>query len=157
MPRYSVAEGLSAEGIIGPNDQNEPKAKFLCMSGVVAYTLLGRKAGLPVKGYTVPGHAFTVLQLGNRKYQVDTVHNPEEPKEPCMSILCDYTGTEVPPSAAEEWEPGLRLTVGTREHDPEEFVALNYGNVAVLAFETLLVTPKYEGGCTRSSKKLGSR
>lgn len=61
LVKYDAVDGIPAEGVIN-------KKNYLCLSGAILYTLIGRDAGLKVNGFLRPNHAFAVMydKSGNR-------------------------------------------------------------------------------------------
>jgi|GEM_PF-986986 len=72
---YDMVDGVTAEGVIKDK-------KYLCLSGAIVYTLMGRDAGLDVNGYVMPGHAYAVLNTDKgEKINVETTFPVKESAE----------------------------------------------------------------------------
>lgn len=75
IKEYDAVDGITAQGVV--NDH-----KYLCLSGAIVYTLMGRDAGLDVNGFVQPGHAYAVLHdnKGDR-INVETTYPVRETAE----------------------------------------------------------------------------
>lgn len=75
IKEYDAVDGITAQGIV--NDK-----KYLCLSGAIVYTLMGRDAGLDVNGFVQPGHAYAVLHdKKGDKINVETTYPVRETAE----------------------------------------------------------------------------
>ncbi len=69
LRKYDIEDGIRAEQVVENN-------KYLCLTGAILYTLIGREAGLPISGIITPGHAYAVLNEPNRQIQVELTAEP---------------------------------------------------------------------------------
>jgi hypothetical protein len=67
---YALVEGIPAENVLDP-----AKKKYLCLTGAIMYTFLGRHLGLDVVGCLAPGHAYCRFNNGGRSIIVETTEN----------------------------------------------------------------------------------
>jgi tetratricopeptide (TPR) repeat protein len=67
LKNYAVVEGIPAENVLDPE-----KKKYLCLTGTIMYTFLGRHLGLDVVGCLAPGHAYCRFNNNGRSIVVET-------------------------------------------------------------------------------------
>ncbi|MDQ7781889.1 MAG: hypothetical protein RDU20_03355 [Desulfomonilaceae bacterium] len=73
--KYDMVDGIPAEGAIN-------NKKYLCLSGAILYTLIGRDAGLEVNGFIRPGHAYSVMyDKDGSRINVETTYPVKETAE----------------------------------------------------------------------------
>jgi hypothetical protein len=59
--------------------------KYNCVSSAVLYNVIGLRLGFDLRGMVQPGHAFSILYDGNRKYEVQTTcARGFDPKDPTV-------------------------------------------------------------------------
>ncbi len=125
--KYDAVDGIPAEGVIN-------KKKYLCLSGAILYTLIGRDAGLDVYGFTIPGHAFSVMydNDGNRINVETTFPVKETAERPAGFDLANENlvsrGTDL--KARTQFEG---------EHSPMELVPYQFINVGVNRLDDLMI------------------
>ncbi len=172
--KYDVFGGSSAKGMLAKNKKtDEYEGKYFCMTGSVAYMLLGRKIGVPVVGVTLPGHAFTVMDLDGRGYQMDSTWDPESyareelakaaemPVGPGKESAIKKAREEIESSQVRKSICGDRALVcpfvkglpvnalkygrPPLKHSPEAFVAGNYLNALRSSFDQVFVSDEFRG------------
>ncbi len=67
LKNYALVEGIPAENVLDPE-----KKKYLCLTGAIMYTFLGRHLGLDVVGCLAPGHAYCRFNHNGRSIIVET-------------------------------------------------------------------------------------
>ncbi|MBI5571785.1 MAG: hypothetical protein HY914_17715 [Desulfomonile tiedjei] len=73
LKTYDSVDGIPAEGPIN-------KGLYLCLTGTILYTLIGREAGLDVSGVLKPTHAYAVLHHQGKQIVIETTE-PENWKQ----------------------------------------------------------------------------
>ncbi len=67
LKNYALVEGIPAENVLDPE-----KKQYLCLTGAIIYTFLGRHLGLDVVGCLAPGHAYCRFNNRGRSIVVET-------------------------------------------------------------------------------------
>ncbi|MFH1114745.1 MAG: hypothetical protein V1792_12585 [Pseudomonadota bacterium] len=123
---YHAVDGIPAEGVINKN-------KYLCLSGAILYTLMGRDAGLETFGYIEPRHAYSVMydDDGN-KINVQTTYPVKE------------TATMSPGFDAPDGSPAPAFDLKAQaqfegEISPMELVSYQFVNVGYNKLDDLMV------------------
>jgi tetratricopeptide (TPR) repeat protein len=130
--KYDAVDGIPAEGVIN-------KQKYLCLSGAILYTLIGRDAGLDVNGFIIPRHAFASLHdTDGRKIIVETT-------APVKETVEAPAGFDMPEEIHEKAYGygvgsdlrGQALFVG--ETSPIDLVTYQYVNVGIAKLDNLMI------------------
>lgn len=139
---YDAVDGVTAEGVITDN-------KYLCLSGAILYTLIGRDAGLNVNGFVEPGHAYAVMhdRPGDRINVQTTFPVRESAETPAGFNAPDTHGRET--SGDLRSRPDI---VG--EVSPLDLVSYQFTNVGINKLDNLTLN-KYGADVRATLKKLG--
>jgi tetratricopeptide (TPR) repeat protein len=70
LKNYALVEGIPAENVL-----DQEKKKYLCLTGAIMYTFLGRHLGLDVVGCLAPGHAYCRFNHNDRSIIVETTES----------------------------------------------------------------------------------
>jgi tetratricopeptide (TPR) repeat protein len=142
IKKYDAIDGIPAENVINNN-------KYLCLSGAILYTLIGRDAGLDVNGFIVPNHAYSVMKDkdGNRINVETTAPVKETAELPAGFDLANDSvvarGTDLKTQAQFEGEVS-----------PMELVSYQFINVGVNKFHDLMIN-KYRNELDTVLKEAG--
>lgn len=140
--KYDAVDGVPAEGVIEKN-------KYLCLTGAILYTLIGRDAGLKVDGFLRPGHAFAVMyDKSGQRVNVETTGPVKDTAEslagfdlPDENVLS--RGTDLRGRAAAEGEV-----------TPIDLVSYQFTNVGLNKIDQIMFN-KYHDELVETLKEQG--
>lgn len=66
LKEYDLENGGTAEALLADN-------RYLSLNASILYTLMANDAGLPVKGFLMPGHAFAMYDDGNQIQRIELI------------------------------------------------------------------------------------
>ncbi|MEW6141078.1 MAG: hypothetical protein AB1733_22880 [Thermodesulfobacteriota bacterium] len=140
--KYDAVDGITAEGVVD-------KKKYLCLTGAILYTLIGRDAGLNVSGYLRPNHAFAVMydKAGNRINVETTGPVKDTPESP--------TGFDIPDENIISRGTDLRGRAAAEgETTPLDLVSYQFTNVGLNKVDQLMFN-KYRDQLVDTLKEEG--
>lgn len=125
--KYDAVDGITAEGVVN-------KKKYLCLSGAILYTLIGRDAGLDVNGFIVPNHAFSVM------YDKDGNRINVETTAPVKETATSPAGFDLPPENVVARGTDVRgQAMFEGETKPLDLVSYQYINVGINKLDDLMI------------------
>jgi len=125
--KYDAVDGIPAENVIN-------NKKYLCLSGAILYTLIGRDAGLHVDGFIRPNHAYSVMyDKDGNMVNVETTYPVKETAEKLAGFDLDEDnvvarGTDLKSRVQFEGEVS-----------PMELVSYQFINVGVNKLQDLMI------------------
>lgn len=140
--KYDAVDGIPAEGVIEKN-------KYLCLTGAILYTLIGRDAGLKVNGFLRPNHAFAVMyDKSGQRINVETTG-------PIKDTAESLAGFDLPDENVLSRGTDLRgRTAAEGEVSPIDLVSYQFTNVGLNKVDQIMFN-KYHDELVETLKEQG--